>query len=95
VRGLNFEDAERLLQRSIWLDPTATGPYILMGKVLTQKGDADLAMRTLQRALSLDPNNFIAHHLLGEAYRKLGKTEEAEREFKLAAQLQEAQQTRS
>ena len=24
-----FDDAEKLLQRSIWLDPTATGPYVL------------------------------------------------------------------
>ena len=29
-----YDDAERLLQRSIWLDATSTGPYILMGKVL-------------------------------------------------------------
>ncbi len=34
-----FDDAERLLQRSIWLDATSTGPYILMGKVLEKKGD--------------------------------------------------------
>jgi tetratricopeptide (TPR) repeat protein len=33
-----FDDAERLLQRSIWLDATSTGPYILMGKVLEKKG---------------------------------------------------------
>ena len=26
-----------VLQRSIWLDPTSTGPYILMGKVLREK----------------------------------------------------------
>ncbi len=31
-----FEDAEKLLQRSIWLDSTSTGPYILMGKVTMQ-----------------------------------------------------------
>ncbi len=33
-----FDEAERLLQRSIWLDATSTGPYILMGKVLEKKG---------------------------------------------------------
>ena len=36
-----FDDAERLLQRSIWLDATSTGPYILMGKVLQKKGRAN------------------------------------------------------
>src|SRR6202011_4920053 len=38
-RVQKFEDAERLLQRSIWLDDTSTGPYILMGKVLEKKGE--------------------------------------------------------
>ena len=87
----NFDDAERLLQRSIWLDATSTGPYILMGKVLEKKGEAELAIRALQRAATMDPNNSMTHHLLGQAYRDLGKTEDATRELKLAEQLQDAQ----
>jgi tetratricopeptide (TPR) repeat protein len=84
-----FDDAERLLQRSIWLDATSTGPYILMGKVLQKKGEAELAVRALQHALTMDPNNSVAHHLLGQAYQDMGRTEEAERERKLAQQLQD------
>jgi tetratricopeptide (TPR) repeat protein len=84
-----FDDAERFLQRSIWLDATSTGPYILMGKVLEKKGEFDLAVRALQRAVTMDPNNSITHHLLGQAYRDLGRNEEAERELKSAEQLQE------
>jgi len=87
-RVQKFDDAERLLQRSIWLDATSTGPYILMGKVLEKKGDFDLAVRALQRAVAMDPNNSITHHLLGQAYRDLGRPEDAERELKLAEQLQ-------
>ena len=68
-----FDDAERLLQRSIWLDATSTGPYILMGKVLAKKGETELAVRALQHALGMDPNNSMAHHLLGQAYRDMGK----------------------
>ena len=30
-RVQKYDDAEKLLQRSIWLDATASGPYILMG----------------------------------------------------------------
>ena len=37
-RVQKFDDAERLLQRSIWLDSTSTGPYILMGKSTAEKG---------------------------------------------------------
>ena len=83
-----YDEAERLLQRSIWLDASSTGPYILMGKVLQKKGEPVLAIRTLQRAATMDPNNPITHHLLGQAYRDIGKTDEAEQELKLAEQLQ-------
>jgi tetratricopeptide (TPR) repeat protein len=87
-RVQKYDEAEKLLQRSIWLDATATGPYILMGKVLQKKGEPALAVRSLQRAISMDPSNAIPHHLLGQAYRDLGRTEDAERELKLAEQLQ-------
>jgi tetratricopeptide (TPR) repeat protein len=86
-----YDDAERLLQRSIWLDATSTGPYILMGKVLEKKGEFELAVRALQRAATMDPNNPTTHHLLGQAYRDMGKKEEAENELKLAEQLQTKQ----
>jgi len=86
-----FDDAERLLQRSIWLDATSTGPFILMGKVLEKKGESELAIRALQHAASMDPNNSITHHLLGQAYRDLGKADDAARELKLAEQLQSAE----
>jgi Flp pilus assembly protein TadD len=88
ARTQNFDEAEKLLQRSIWLDATSTGPFILMGKVLEKKGETELAVRTLERAISMEPNNAIPHHLLGQAYRELGRAEDAERELKLAEQLQ-------
>jgi tetratricopeptide (TPR) repeat protein len=86
-----FDDSERLLQRSIWLDATSTGPYILMGKVLEKKGEFDLAARALERAAAMDPNNPITHHLLGQTYRDLGRNGDADRELKLAEQLQARQ----
>ena len=86
-----FDDAERLLQRSIWLDATSTGPYILMGKVLQKKGESELAVRALQRALAMDPNNPMTHHLLGQAYRDMGREEDATRELSAAGQLEERQ----
>ena len=86
-----FDEAEKFLQRSIWLDATSTGPYILLGKVLQKKGETELAVRALQRALAMDPNNPIPHHLLGQSYRELGRAEDAERELKLAESLQSRQ----
>jgi tetratricopeptide (TPR) repeat protein len=88
TRVLKWDDAERLLQRSIWLDSTASGPYILMGKVLLNKGEPQLAVRTLKHALQMDPNNYITHHLLGESYRALGDSQQAAAELELASKLQ-------
>lgn len=85
-----YDDAERLLQRSIWLDSTSTGPYILLGKVLQKKGEPLLAQRALQRAASMDPNNSVTHHLLGQVYRDLGDTANADRELKTAEELTNA-----
>lgn len=83
-----FEDAERLLQRSIWLDATSTGPYILMGKVLEKNGEYDLAVRALQRAARMDSNNPMTHQLLGQVYRDVGKRDEAESELKIVEQIE-------
>ena len=93
-RLLKFEDAQKLLEQSIWLDDTSSGPYILMGKVLLKKNELELAIRTLQHALAMDPNNYIAHHLLGEVYRAQGKSEDASRELKMSDQLQTTQTPR-
>jgi Flp pilus assembly protein TadD len=42
----------------------------------------------------MDPNNSITHHLLGQAYRDLGRNEDAEKELKLAEQLQERENSK-
>jgi tetratricopeptide (TPR) repeat protein len=86
-----YDDAERLLQRSIWLDATSTGPYVLLGKVLQKKGEPVLAIGYLQRAATMDPNNPMTHQLLGQAYRDIGKTDDAQRELKIAEQLRNKQ----
>jgi len=93
-RVQKWDDAQRLLQRSIWLDSTSTGPFVLMAKVLLKKNEALLSSRAAQKALSMDANNYYAHFLLGQAFLKLGKTSEAQSEMKLSQELQ-ARQARS
>ena len=83
-----FDDAQRMLQRSVALDPNSTGPFILLGKVMLKKNDPKSAAMYLERAAKMDPNNYMTHHLLGQAYRSLGQENDAEREFKIAEQLQ-------
>ncbi len=89
-----YDDAERTLQRSILLDATATGPYILMGKVLVKKKDYASALNYLEKCLRMDPSNYIAHHLMGEAYRGLGREADAARELKKSEELQSSQENK-
>ena len=84
-------EAEMEAERSMWLDSTTSEPLIVLAKTLLSQGRNEQAERTLLRALALDANSYTAHFLLGQAYRQLGKMEMANREFKLAAQLQQAQ----
>ena len=84
-------EAEMESERSMWLDSTTSEPLIVLAKTLLSQGRNEQAERTLLRALALNPNSYTAHFLLGQAYRQLGKTEIADREFKLAAQIQQAQ----
>ena len=84
-------DAEMESERSMWLDSTTSEPLIVLAKTLLNQGRNDQAERTLLRALALDANSYTAHFLLGQAYRQRGKMEMANREFKLAAQIQQAQ----
>lgn len=82
-----WDDAERALKQSLWLDQTFTGPYVLLGKVEMKKGDPALAAGFLERSLQMDPNNFSAHYLLGTAYQQLGRAADAHREFETSRKL--------
>ena len=89
-----YDDAEKALQRAILLDATATGPYILMGKVQLKKKDFASAATYLEKALRMDPANYITHHLMGETYRGLGRIADSERDLKRAEELQSAQESK-
>ena len=86
-----FAEAEAESERSMWLDSTTNEPQLVLAKTLLSQGRNEQAKRAALRALALDANSYTAHFLLGQAYRQLGNMEMANREFKLAAQIQEAQ----
>lgn len=87
TRQLKWDDAIAPLQKSIWLNPFFSGPYIVLGKVYLKKGDLGNAENMLRRSLAMDPNNFGAHHLLAQTLQQDGRSEDAKREFALAEQL--------
>jgi len=90
-RVQQWDDAQRLLQRSIWLDSTSTGPYVLMAKVLLKRNEPLLSSRAAQKAIEMDHNNYFAHYMLGQALVKMGKIPEAQAEIRLSQQLQTKQ----
>jgi predicted Zn-dependent protease len=90
TRAGDYTKAQQSLQRALLLEPNATGPYILLGKVLLKRQDPASATMYLERAEKMDPDNYITHSLLGQAYRLLGRTEDASREIQTSQKIQAA-----
>jgi cytochrome c-type biogenesis protein CcmH/NrfG len=78
------------LQKSLWLNPYYSGPYILLGRVYMKKNQPATAEGMLRRAIEYDPNNRSAHYLLAQLLQQTGRLEEAKREFAIAERLQPA-----
>lgn len=88
VRSGDDDKAQIALSQAVLLEPNATGPYILLGKVMLNQQDYLLAAVYLERAVSMDPRNYMAHNLLGQAYRRTGRLIEANKEFQIAERMQ-------
>ncbi|CAN5504957.1 hypothetical protein BH10ACI4_BH10ACI4_10440 [soil metagenome] len=93
-RAGDYQKAQQSLQRALLLEPNATGPYILLGKVLLKRQDPASAVTYLERAVKMDPVNYMSHSLLGQAYRALGRAEDASRETQSAQKIQAANEPR-
>ena len=89
LRGGDYINAQKSLDRAILLEPTLNIPYILLGKVMLEQNDALMATMYLKHAITIDDKNSMAHALLGRAYRSLGRSDEAVVELRAAAKLQE------
>jgi tetratricopeptide (TPR) repeat protein len=90
TRSGEYTKAQQSLQRAVLLEPYASGPYILLGKVLLKQQDPVSALMYLERAEKMDPSNYMTHSLLGQAYRSVGRAEDASRETQIAQKLQSA-----
>lgn len=60
---------------------------LLLGRLLTLKGQADLGVPYLEKAAQVQPDSLDAHSFLADAYAKLGRLADAERERARADQL--------
>ena len=89
IRGGDYINARKSLDRAVLLEPTLNIPYILLGKVMLEQDEPLMATMYLKHAIDIDSKNSMAHALLGRAYRSLGRTEDAVAELRTAAKLQE------
>jgi cytochrome c-type biogenesis protein CcmH/NrfG len=71
----------------VWLNPTYSGPYILLGKAYLQQKELSNAEGVLRRAIQLDPNNSSAHYLLGQTLVQEGRADEGRAMLQLSQKL--------
>jgi predicted Zn-dependent protease len=88
LRNEQYEEAQLALNRAVLLEPSATAPYILLGQTFLKLKNPIQALHYLDYAAKMDPSNYITHYLLGQAYKATGQLAEANREFKMGADLQ-------
>ena len=87
MRLANYDEAEKVLKKAIWLNEASPGAYTLLGEIALRKNDPALASGFLERALAIDPQNFDAHYALASAYKQLGRETEANQHFELSKTL--------
>jgi tetratricopeptide (TPR) repeat protein len=89
--GTGDEEPERLLQRSIGLNPLFAASHALLGKILLDAGQVVPAIQELERAIQLRPDYTPAHLSLSSAYSQAGRKEDARREAAELARLNDEQ----
>ena len=88
LRASRLDDAIAALQKSMWINPFYSGPYLLLGRAYMKKGQPATAEGMLRQAIQYDPNNRTAHYVLGQLLQQMGRLDEAKREFEIAERLQ-------
>jgi predicted Zn-dependent protease len=80
-------EAEKLLRRSLEIEPNAPVVKVLLAQRLLDKGDAESAADAgilLVEALEADPRDAAAYRLLARAYQRIGRKDRVEETSKLA-----------
>jgi Flp pilus assembly protein TadD len=76
-KGMDFEEAEKLLMRALELKPD-TGAYLdSLGWVYFRKGETVRAIELLERATDVSPGEPTIEEHLGDAYARSARPKEA------------------
>ncbi|HVS16878.1 MAG TPA: tetratricopeptide repeat protein [Thermoanaerobaculia bacterium] len=83
-QGENLDEALRLVQRAVKLEPR-NGAYVdSLGWAHFRRGELDAARENLERAASLTPDNATIHEHLGDVYLALGELDLARSSYQRA-----------
>jgi len=72
-----FQEAEKLSQFAIKLDPLTTFPYAALGTVYYTFGKYEESIQTANAAIELDAGSYISHRLKGHSLMALKRYDEA------------------
>lgn len=82
----DLEEARRLFERAVELDPSYGRPWSNLGRLALERGDLDQAERCFLRAVELGPGNAVARVNLGALYLRRARYDQARAAFLEAAQ---------
>lgn len=86
-KGENLEEAQRLVQQAVAIDPE-NGAYIdSLGWAYFQLQEYGEARQHLERAVELMPNDAVVLEHLGDVYEALGREKDARRVYERAVEL--------
>jgi tetratricopeptide (TPR) repeat protein len=82
--------AETFLLKAVEMDPHCGEAYLELGNLATSKRSMDTAIHFYEQAIAATPQLADAHYRLGMAYDQTGQPAKAKEEFKLHAQIKQA-----
>lgn len=85
--GGKDDEAKRLVNLALSMNPEDSQAYTQEGILLAREGNKEEAIDRFREAVRLDPNNAKTHHKLGVLLSELNRTDEAYSELKEAMRL--------
>ena len=85
--GLNFQEVEALLKKSVTLDDSLPEAHMQLGNLYADQRQFERSIPEYVRALELNPNLSDAHYRLGTDYVHTGQKDRAQAEFAIYQKL--------
>jgi len=82
-----YDDAEKVLQECIFVNPNYVTAYELLVKLYYEKGEYEKAMKYYEDVLQINPFNWEVHKIVAEMLADLGKTKDAIKKYEIVLLL--------